>query len=72
MSNADKGAVGLIPALELASLTRSLRKEEYRGETQVAERNDNKSFINPLKIDLTVIGFLRRAPISCHDTTALT
>jgi len=26
------------------------------GETQITERNDNKDFINPLKVDLTIIG----------------
>jgi len=29
-------------------------------------------FKNPLKVDFTVIGSLRRAFISHHDTTALT
>jgi len=29
-------------------------------------------FKNPLEVDLTVIGSLRRTFVSCHDTTALT
>jgi len=29
-----------------------------RNKTQVAERNNNKVFINPLEVDLTVIGSL--------------
>jgi len=39
--------------------------------TQKAERNDNKVFKNPLEVDLTVIGSLKHAFISHHDTTAL-
>jgi len=39
---------------------------------QKTERNDSKVFMNPLEVNLTVIGSLRRVFISCHDTTALT
>jgi len=43
-----------------------------KGETQIIKRKNNKDFINPLKVDLTVIGSLRHVFISRHDTTALT
>ena len=36
------------------------------------ERKDNKVFMNPLEIGLTIIGSLRCVFILRHDTTALT
>jgi len=39
LSNADKGAVGLIPALELASLT--VQREEYMAEEDTWEPREN-------------------------------
>jgi len=37
----------------------------------MTKRNDNKMFMNPLEVDLTIIDSLRRMFISSHDTTAL-
>jgi len=37
----------------------------------MTKRNNNKIFINPLEIDLTVIGSLRHTFVSSCDTTAL-
>ena len=48
------------------------RKGEQRGTTQKTKENDNKMFMNLLKVNLTVIGSLRCAFVSYHDTTALT
>jgi len=38
----------------------------------MTKRNDNKMFMNPLEVDLTVIGFLRHTFVSCCNTIALT
>jgi len=37
----------------------------------MTERNDNKVFMNPLEVDLTIIGSLRYTFVSRCDTTAL-
>jgi len=38
----------------------------------MTKRNDNKVLMNPLKVDLTIIGSLRYAFVLHHNTTALT
>jgi len=42
------------------------------GTIQKTKRNDNNIFKNPLEVDLTVIGSLRRMFVSRRDTSALT
>jgi len=49
------------------------RELKNRGNREVKlKRNDNKVFMNPLKVDLTVIGSLRCVFVLHHDTTVLT
>ena len=50
---------------------RAYTKGGMEGGTWITKRNNNKVFMNPLEVDLTIIDFLRYAFVLHRNTTAL-